>query len=98
MTFRVDFNNVADDGLLVKVSSRHVQGVYEAPEPGDSVFLFDDEGNECYGHVDHVRGKIIYVKLDESTWSPAGGEEETESILEVKGYQLPVVERPLAAA
>ena len=71
MNFRADFNNVADDGRLVKVSLRHALKENPAPpRPGDSASLFDSEGNACRGTVERVQGKIIFVRLVDSTWTP----------------------------
>jgi hypothetical protein len=66
--FKADFNNVAEDGRLVKVSMRHAADQSRAPSPGDRVFLYDDEANTCQGTADRVEGQIVFVELDEATW------------------------------
>jgi hypothetical protein len=88
MMLRVDFNNVADDGVLVKGSLRHADDPNHAAEPGESIFLYDGEGNDCYGYVDHVEGQIVYVRLDDSTWHAAG--EPTTGEIETKGRSAAV--------
>jgi len=96
MKLRVDFNNVADDGVLVKGSLRHADDPSRVPEPRESIFLYDAEGNDCYGYVDHVQGQIVYVRVDDTTWHAAG--ERVSEAIETKGHRLAVEEQQLVAA
>src|SRR4051812_26445207 len=72
LVFRTDFNNVADDGVQVKTSLYHGFS-RRIPRDGERVLLRDSEGNRCWGWVRGIRGVIVFVELDETTW--VSGEE-----------------------
>ena len=70
--FTVDFNNVADDGRLVK-GALHRRSSSLMPETGAYVILKDPEGNRCLAWVHRIDGPIVFFDLDDSTW--ASGED-----------------------
>lgn len=67
IVLRVDFNNVASGGRI-KASLRHASSD-RRPEPGETVYIHDDEGNACQGRVDDVREQIVVVEPDWSSWT-----------------------------
>jgi hypothetical protein len=67
LIFRVDFNNVADGGRLVKASLPHASS-YRIPGDGERVFLEDGEGNRCWGSVERVEGLVVLIEIDDTTW------------------------------
>jgi hypothetical protein len=58
----VDFGEA--DGVLLP--SLTVEGM----TPGQSVVLFDDEGNTCEGTVERVDERLTWLRPDPSTWTP----------------------------
>lgn len=68
----VDFNNVADDGRLVKAAIHRAKGI---PMPGRWAILRDPEGNRCLGRIERIQGPIAFVAIDDATW--VSGEDAT---------------------
>lgn len=68
LTYKVDFNNFAPDGKLLKGSLWHGSS-HRIPRPGERVLLCDGEGNRCEGTVHDLRGVILRFELDDSTWA-----------------------------
>ncbi len=66
LIFEVDFNDRDGAGRLKASRSFATSG--RKPDIGETVLARDDEGNECKGTVAAVRGSIVYVDLDRSTW------------------------------
>jgi hypothetical protein len=66
IVLRVDFNNVADGGRI-KGSLRHASSD-RRPDLGETVYLHDDEGNACQARVDELRGQIVVLTPDWSSW------------------------------
>lgn len=66
LIFEVDFNDLDKDGRLKASRSFATSG--RKPAVGEAVLAHDDEGNECGGTVAEVRGSIVYVELDRTTW------------------------------
>lgn len=64
---RIDFNNVATGGRI-KGSLRHASSD-RRPNLGEIVYLHDHEGNACYGRVDELRGQIVVVEPDWTSWT-----------------------------
>lgn len=62
----VDFNETHDDDLLWTSLRNSPAGL--APEPGDWVSLYDDDGATCQATVVRLDGPIVYCKIDWSTW------------------------------
>jgi hypothetical protein len=76
-----DFNEVEEE--ILWTSLRRVSFVPEGePEIGQRVELYDHEGNACQGIVTKVRGPIVWVRLDLSTWIDA----EAVQIVSEYGY------------
>lgn len=67
LIFTLDFNNVAEDGKLVK-TSLYAGASRRIPRRDERVFLRDAEGNHCWGWVRDIRGALLFVEVDESTW------------------------------
>jgi hypothetical protein len=67
LSFEVDFNDLDRDGRLM-ASMRFASSV-RIPDVGEPVWVADDEGNGCRGTVAAVEGLIIYVELDQLTWT-----------------------------
>jgi hypothetical protein len=66
LIFEVDFNDRDRDGRLK--ASRTFASSGRKPNVGEFVLAHDDEGNSCKGAVDEVRGSIVYINLDRTTW------------------------------
>jgi hypothetical protein len=84
VVFRVDFDLLDDDGCSW-ISMRFRRDWDPAgPQPGDVVYLIDDNGCGCVGRVQQVQGWYACVRPDWSTWT--------------SGSLPPVVAPPRAAA
>jgi hypothetical protein len=88
--FDVDFNDRDRDGRL-KASRRFASSV-RVPEPGETVWVADDEGNRCRGTVSQVEGLIVYIDLDRSTWRVPGP--ASTRVIEDKRSRIRATERP----
>jgi hypothetical protein len=70
----VDFNSV--DGDTIWTSMKRTPSVHaDELEEGQRVELRDHEGNSCWGTIMGIKGSIVYLELDWSTWIPADEEE-----------------------
>jgi hypothetical protein len=63
--FKVDFNNRRHDRVVA--SFRYASSA-RIPDIGDTVELYDDEGNGCEGTIARVAGRIVEVAPDWRTW------------------------------
>lgn len=56
---------------------RQTEGVSEDEfTEGQRIELRDHEGNSCWGTITGLKGPIVYLELDWSTWNPAEVEQE----------------------
>ena len=67
--FRADFDLLDDDGCL-EVSSRFTRG-RTPPEPGEQVYLIDDNGQGCVAVVESVTGHYGRVRPDWDSFTGA---------------------------
>jgi hypothetical protein len=67
LTFEVDYNDRDKDGRLM--ASMRFASSARFPDPGETVWTGDDEGNGCWGTVAAVDGLIVYIDLARETWS-----------------------------
>jgi hypothetical protein len=66
----VDFNAV--DGDTIWTSIKRTASVHEDElKEGQRIELRDHEGDRCWGVITGIKGPIVYVELDWSTWTPA---------------------------
>lgn len=73
----VDFNAVKGD--MIWTSVRRTEGVSEDELVEDQrIGLRDHEGNSCWATITEMRGPIVYLRLDWSTWTPAEDEQESK--------------------
>jgi hypothetical protein len=72
LIFTVDFNNVGDDGRLVKGALERRSSLL-IPEVGAYVILHDPEGNRCCAWIERIQGPLAFFRLDDATW--VSGEE-----------------------
>lgn len=70
-----DFNAVEDDTIWTSVR-RTKWADEDELEVGQRLELRDHEGNSCWGTVTGVKGPIVYLELDWSTWDPAEDERQ----------------------
>jgi hypothetical protein len=64
----VEFNDLDEQGRLLVLAEL-------APEPitdGERAYLFDDEGNSCWGTVTSIGDGLIRVDADWDTWRSGG--------------------------
>lgn len=76
VALRVDFELLHDDGCVwISTRFRHSESP-RRPVPGDTVYLIDDAGRGCVGHVEQCHGWYLCVLPDWDTWNggplPAG--------------------------
>lgn len=88
--FDVDFNDRDPDGRL-KASMRFASDG-RVPEPGETVWTADDEGNRCRGTVSEVRGLVVLIDLDRSTWRVLGP--ASTEVIESNKTRIQATERP----
>lgn len=67
LTIRTDFNSVDDERRFI-ASLRFAESAAR-PTEGESVFLYDQEGNSVRGVVDRIEGMIVHVRPEMATWS-----------------------------
>lgn len=72
-TYTTDFASTLDDDLFPIRAD-------ELAELGSIVFLYDDEGNSCWGRVEQVEGPLAMVRPYLETWmTPADFERPVTS-------------------
>jgi hypothetical protein len=71
----VDFNAVDGDTIWTSVRQTPSANEDELKE-GQRIELRDHEGNRCWGTVTGIKGPIVFLELDWSTWTTAEDEEE----------------------
>jgi hypothetical protein len=64
----VEFNDLDEQGRLLVL----VELAPEPPDEGERAYLFDDEGNSCWGTVSSIDGDLIRVDADWDTWQTDG--------------------------
>jgi len=72
LIFNVDFNEMHDDGLRVIGSRREGRvSSFRKPEPGEEVWLEDDEKNGCPGIIFEVRDRTVLIEPLWDRWMTA---------------------------
>ncbi len=67
----VDFNEVYDDDHIW-TSTRRMR-VVVTPEPGETVELYDGDGETCWATVESVVGPIVHARIHWPSYRPAVG-------------------------